>query len=95
MDLGQDVEVLVLIHGGLVCLIDENVVLFAHFLDLGLHHPVVVIQPIVCVLGLADGQLQLLLYLFLHQFRRTFEVMFSFRACSLASSSSSSSSSSS
>ena len=34
MNLGQYVEVLVLIHRGLVGLIDENVVLFTHFLDL-------------------------------------------------------------
>ena len=57
MDLGQDVEVFVFIHGGFICLVDENVVLLAHFLDLGLHHAVVIVQSIVGVLGLADCQL--------------------------------------
>lgn len=79
-----------LVHGGFIGLVDEDMVLVSYILDLGLHHPIMVVEPIVGVLGLADSQHQLLLYLFLSSSLSTFEVIFSLSACSLRSSYSSS-----
>ena len=84
-----------LIHRGFVGLINENVVFISNFFDFCLHHAVVVKKAVVGVFGLADGQLQLFLDLFLNISINTFEVMFYLRSWSLTSSSSSSSASTS
>lgn len=59
----QDVQILVLIHRGLPCLVQQHVVLLSQLLYLTLEHPVRVNQGVIGVLGLANGHLQLLFYL--------------------------------
>ena len=83
------------IHRCLIGFINEDVISFSHFFDFGLHHSVVVEKPVVGVLGLANGKLQLFFNLFLGNNFCTLDVIFSFKACSLASSIYSSTSSSS
>lgn len=94
MDLSQDVEVFVLIHGSFVGLVDVDVIFLPDVLDLGLHHAIMVIEAVVRVLGLANSQHKFFLDFFLCSIIDTFDVMFSLRACSLTSSSYSSGSSS-
>lgn len=65
MHLGENVQIFVLIHRGLVGFIDEDVILVAYLFDLSLHHPIVIVKTFVGVLSLTDSQLQLLFYLFL------------------------------
>lgn len=94
VDLSENVKILVLVHRGLVGLVDIDVVLLPHLFYLSLHHAVMIVQSFIGVFGFTDRQLQLLFDFFLCRISNTLEVMFSFKACYLASSSSSSASSS-
>lgn len=90
MHLSKNIKVLMFVHRCFVSLINKYVIFISHFFDFCLHHSVMIIKPLISIFGLTDSQLQLLFDLFLNKTYFTFEVMFSFMACSLASSSSSS-----
>ena len=85
VNLSQNVEILVFIHGSFISFIDEDMIFLSHFFYFWLHHSVVIIESIISIFSLADGQLKLLFDLFLNKIILTFDVMFYLRACSFAS----------
>lgn len=93
MYLSKNIKVFMFVHRCFVSLINKDVIFVSHFFDFCLHHSVMIIKSLVSIFSLTDSQLQLLFDLFLNRKYFTFEVIFSFIACSLASSSSSSGSS--
>ena len=55
MNLSQNVEIFMLIHGCFVGFVDENMIFVSDFFDFGLHHSVVVVKTIICIFCLADS----------------------------------------
>jgi hypothetical protein len=65
MNLGQNIQIFVLVHRSLTCFVEQNVILLSELLYLTLKHAVVVYQSVICIFGLADCHLKFFLYLFL------------------------------
>ena len=64
VNLRQNVEVFMLIHGGLSCFVDKNVIFLPQLFDFSLEHSVGIDEGIISVFGLVDSHLELLFNLF-------------------------------
>ena len=57
MDLCQNIEILMLVHGTFSCPIEDYVVLFSHLFDLGLQFLVLIYDTIICIFSLSNCHL--------------------------------------
>lgn len=63
MDLSQNIEIFVLVHGGLSCFIEKNVIFLPQFFDFALEHSIRIYKCIISIFSLIDSHLKLFLNL--------------------------------